>query len=122
MVVGEVVDWLASVAKPALAPDVVQRVLDFHRWCQDQPRGESAFDDILTIEMVAFFENLFDHDALLPLVVKLASREDLVHNEKYLTTWVGADRYQAALRFAGGAKPSTEPRRAKKTRGRRSNR
>lgn len=102
LVVGAIADWLLSVAKPALDPVTVQRVIDFDRWCMDQPSGETAADDIMTIEVVALREKLFEHDELLPLVPKLMMREELLQNREYLTGWVGADRYQAALRLSGG--------------------
>ena len=66
----------------------------------DQPRGATAADDIMTIQIVGFPEELFKHDELLPLVPQLMTHEELLMNGKYLTQWVGADRYQAALRLS----------------------
>ena len=100
LVVGSIVDWLMSVAKPAIDPAIVQRVVDFDRWCMQQPRRETAADDIKTIEVVALREKLFEHDALLPIVSKLYSREELLQAREYLTSWVGTDRFQAALRLS----------------------
>ncbi len=94
LVVGCIADWLLSVE---LDPATVQRVVDFDRWCTDQPSGETAADDIMTIEVVALREKLFKHDKLLPIVPKLMTHEELLRNRDYLTSWVGADRYQAAL-------------------------
>ena len=99
VVVGYIADWLLTVE---LDPAIVQRVVDFDRWCVDQPRGETAADDIMTIEVVALREELFEHDKLLPIVPKLMSRTELLQNREYLTSWVGANRYQAALRLSGG--------------------
>jgi hypothetical protein len=99
VVVGYIADWLLS---GQLDPATVQRVVDFDRWCMDQPRGETAADDIMTIEVVALRERLFEHDELLPIVPNLMTREELLCNRAYLTSWVGADRYEAALRLTGG--------------------
>jgi hypothetical protein len=99
VVVGYIADWWLSVE---LDPTIVRRVVDFDRWCMDQPRGETAADDIMTIEAIALREDLFEHDKLLPIVPKLMSRTDLLQNREYLIRWVGADRYQAALRLCGG--------------------
>ena len=96
LVVGYIADWLLSVE---LDPTTVQRVVDFDRWCMEQPRGETAADDIMTIEVVALREKLFEHDKLLPIVPKLMTHEELLRNRDYLTSWVGAERYQAALRL-----------------------
>lgn len=102
LVVGYIADWLLTMAKPALDPTIVQRVIDFDRWCTSQPPGKTADDDIMTIELVALLEKLFRHDELLPLIPKLMPREELLRNRAYLTAWVGADRYQSALRLSGG--------------------
>jgi hypothetical protein len=102
LVVGYVAEWLRSIAKPKLNRRVAQRVVDFDRWCMEQPRGESAADDVMTIEVVALREKLFEDDALLPLVPMLMSRDELEQSRHYLSTWVGSDRFEAALRMYDG--------------------
>jgi hypothetical protein len=102
LMVNYVVEWLLTVAKPALDPEVVERVLDFDRWCMSQPRGQSADDDIWTVAVVALREKLFFYDELLPLVPRLMPREELLENRDYLIQWVGRERYEAALRLSGG--------------------
>ena len=92
VVVGYIADWLLTVAKPVMDPDVVRRVVEFDRWCLSQPPGKSAEDDLLTIDVVALRERLFLHDELLPLIPHLMSYEDMLRNGNYLVTWVGAER------------------------------
>jgi hypothetical protein len=99
VVVGYIAEWLLSVE---LDSATIQRVVDFDRWCMQQPRGQTAADDILTIEVIGLQEELFRHDKLLPVVTKLISREVLQANKEYFSQWVGADRYQAAWRLACG--------------------
>ena len=99
LVVGYIAKWLLSVD---LDSATIQRVVDFDRWCMQQPRGQTADDDILTIQAVGFQEELFRYDKLLPLVTKLISREELQANREYFSQWVGEDRYQAAWRLACG--------------------
>ena len=99
VVVGYIVDWLRTVAKPLLDPSVIRRVVEFDNWCIAQPPGRSAEDDIMTIEIVALREKLFRYDELLPLIPHLMPRDELLLNEDYLVGWVGEDRYQAALRL-----------------------
>lgn len=99
VVVGYIVEWLLSVE---LDSATTERVTAFDRWCMQQPRGQTAADDILTIETVAFREKLFGYDKLLPLVPKLMSREELQANKEYFSRWVGEDRYEAAWRLACG--------------------
>jgi len=97
LVAGYIVDWLRTVARPVLDPDVIRRVVDFHLWCINHPEGSTAADDVLTIETVGLIENLFEHDELLPIIPHLYRMDEFVANREYLITWVGADRYQAAL-------------------------
>ena len=99
LVVGYIAEWLRTVAKPTFDPHIIQRIDDFDRWCVAQPRGKTAADDILSIEMMALREELLEADELLPLIPRLMSREELVQNKDHLVTWVGADRYDAALRL-----------------------
>ena len=99
LVIGYVVDWLRAAAKPAPEPDVIRRVVEFDRWCMAQLPGETAADDLMTIVVVALREKLFGHDELLPLIPHLMPRDELLRNRDYLVGWVGADRYQAALRL-----------------------
>lgn len=97
LVVSYVADWLSTVARPMIAPQIVSRVADFHAWAQDQPRGESAADDVFTIVTVGFLEHLFRDDALLPLIPRLMTRDDMLRSREYLSQWVGRNRYEKAL-------------------------
>ena len=89
--------------------EIVRRVVDFDRWCMAQPRGDNAGTDIMTIQVVAFYEKLFEHDDLLPLIRHVMTRADLMRNIHYYVTWVGADRYEAALRVAFGDEQPRQP-------------
>ena len=91
------VDWLRTVALPTFDPDVIRRVVEFDRWCKQQPDGATAADDIHTIETVGFLEALFEHDELIPLLSHLIGLEELTEHRDYFITWVGAERYAAAL-------------------------
>ncbi len=96
------VDWLTETQKDKLNQDIMQRVEEFHRWCIDQPQGESAEDDIITIETVSFVEKLFENDLLLPILKRLLTRQQLQNNRAYLMQWVGKDRYEIALHSFDG--------------------
>ncbi|MEM1211333.1 MAG: hypothetical protein AAGI68_03450 [Planctomycetota bacterium] len=47
--------------------DFIIRFLQFVKWCEEQPRGETAEDDLYTAFVVSFLEHLFDHDETFPL-------------------------------------------------------
>lgn len=56
-----------------------------------------AADDVWTIYVVGFYEELFEHDKLRPLIPHLTPKQQVLDNEKYLTTSVGAENYRKAL-------------------------
>jgi hypothetical protein len=89
---------LAESATTNRPHPLAERVLDFHRWCAEQPRGQSAQDDLLTIEMVGFIEELFKYDTQFPLIRRLVTKEALLRNRDYWVKWIGEDRYRLALR------------------------
>ncbi len=91
-------NWLAALAKLQLSQQTIDRVVDFHRWCREQPEGKTAEDDISTIEMVGFLEKLFEHADLTSMVPRLIPKEELLRNHKYFIQWIGKDRYDVALR------------------------
>lgn len=89
--------WLNTRASETLTADLVGRVVSFARWCEEQPRGQDAGDDLFTILAVGFYEKLFELENARALLPTLISRSDLVANEDYLTKWVGEDCYRKAL-------------------------
>ena len=92
-----IVEWLRARQPGAHGPDVVERLQHFKEWCEEQPRTQTAADDIWTIFIVGFWEHLFESDSTRPLVPLLMSRDELAANRDYLTSWVGAENYQMAL-------------------------
>lgn len=98
VMMGHLVDWVVAEAKDGIEPDMVSRLRAFAEWCQTQPEGESAADDIWTVYVVGFYEKMFMDEATRPLIPELANREDLILNREYLITWVGQDAYDAALK------------------------
>ena len=99
VMVGYIADWLLNVAVSDFDLNVIRRVVEFDHWCMAQRRGKTAEDDIMTIEVVSLREKLFEHDALLPLIPHLMTRDELLENREYFEAWVGADRYRAAMRI-----------------------
>jgi hypothetical protein len=93
-----VIEWLRSVPSAALNADLVGRLRSFKEWCEDQPRTQSAEDDVWTIFIVGFWEHLFESDSTRALIPHLMSRDDVVENRAYLESWVGAENYQMAMR------------------------
>ena len=106
------VDWLQSLRPAELTPDIVERVVDFAKWCENQPRRRAAGEDIFSIYIVAFFETLFTEKITRALIPKVSSREELLNGAKYLKAWVGEENYQLAL-----AEFPVKLNRARRTRG-----
>jgi hypothetical protein len=91
------VEWLRGMRREGISTDIVERVRSFKEWCEEQPRKESAENDVWTIFIVGFWERLFESDSTRLLIPHLMSREEVIANRTYLESWVGADNYQIAL-------------------------
>jgi hypothetical protein len=92
-----VAEWLRAAPRETITRDVVHRLRDFMKWCDEQRRTDSAADDLFTISIVGFWEPLFDSDSTRFLIPQLMSRQDVESNEAYLKAWVGEENYRKAL-------------------------
>lgn len=96
LVMGALGRYLATLQRTDLDNALVSRVVSFAKWCEDQPRGTSASDDMYTILAVAFYEHLFEHDTTRALIPHLIDRDELDANEWYLKSWVGENNFNLA--------------------------
>jgi len=93
VLISRIVEWLHTYEK-ALHPETIRRIRDFKKWCEDQPRGATAANDVYTIFVVGFYENLFAHEQTQKIVPYLVSKEDLEQSADYLISWVGKENYE----------------------------
>ena len=98
MLMGHLAEWLGSLPLAELTPHITKRLVSFCTWCEQQPRGEQAGDDLLTILMVGLYEKIFQFDSTRTLLPKLMSRKDLAGNAEYYRKWVGEANYKSALK------------------------
>jgi hypothetical protein len=99
LLMGYVAEWLDSFGESGYSTEVIQRVVDFQEWCCTQPEGKSAEDDIHTIFIVGFYENLFGNHNTRGLIPHLMSKEEILKNKDYLIHWAGKDEYEAVLKL-----------------------
>jgi hypothetical protein len=92
-----VFEWVQSLPKEAITANIVERLRSFRGWCEDQPRTDSPEDDIYTIFIIGFWEQMFTSDATRVLIPQLMSREEVVAAGDYLQSWIGPENYQLAL-------------------------
>jgi hypothetical protein len=92
-------EWVAEQARAGMDAKTVQRVVDFAEWCESQPEGKDASDDIFTIYVVGFYEDMFENEETRKLIPKLTTRQNLLENREYLVPWVGQDAYEKALQL-----------------------
>ena len=93
-----VVWWLKSLNQETLTHDIVNRVVDFTKWCETQPRGKNSSDDIYTVLTVSFYEKLFDSEVTRKILPKLIQRAELIASEDYFKAWIGNENYEKALK------------------------
>jgi hypothetical protein len=103
VIMGYLADWLKESPKEAITPQLVDRLVSFARWCEEQPRGKDAADDLLTILTVSFYEALFDLETTRALVPRFISREQFLAGADYLRASVGAENYESAGKYYGSA-------------------
>ena len=106
-VMGELVHWLASQGAPGSSLNLLRRVVDFHDWCMDQPRGASSTDDIYTILVVGFYEELIKNQDTRAWITHLLPREELVDNREYLIKWIGREAFDLAVACYDSGSPSS---------------
>jgi hypothetical protein len=94
---GYLVEWLEETGQKGFDSAIVQRLVDFAKWCESQPRGETASDDIWTMYVVALLENLLLHEHTKSLIPHLTSKTDLEADKQYLVTWVGRENCDEVL-------------------------
>jgi hypothetical protein len=98
LVMGHLASWLKTLPKEALTPELIARLVSFTKWCEEQPRGKDACDDLFTMLSVSFYEELFDTDTMRELLPRFISRAQFVATADYFRAWVGTDNYDKALR------------------------
>ena len=98
VMMGHVAYWLRSLPEVAITEDVIARIQAFAAWCEEQPSGETAADDIHTILVVGFYEKLFDVERMRTLAPKVISKETFARNAEYLRTWIGEENYEKAAK------------------------
>ncbi|MFA5192586.1 MAG: hypothetical protein WC740_17905 [Verrucomicrobiia bacterium] len=101
VLMGQLASWVAKKKPQELTPELISRIVEFAKWCEEQPRDETAEDDLFTILVVGFYESLFKSDTTRLLLPKLILREDIVYNAEYIKTWVGEENYNKALALYG---------------------
>jgi hypothetical protein len=99
VVMGRLADWLKKLPEGAISPEIVSRLVSFAEWCEEQPEGKDAGDDLPTILTVGFYEKLFDSETTRALVPRFIAREQFVAGADYLRSWVGAENYEKAGKY-----------------------
>ncbi len=94
---GELVDWVIEESKKGVTKQLINRIKDFTNWCDNQPRGASASDDILTIHQVAFFEDLCQDKNTHVLIRELADKDLFIAGKAYYIDRIGQDNYEQIL-------------------------
>jgi len=99
MLMVHLAEWLKGLSTDELNQQLVDKIVSFVNWCEEQPRGKDASEDMLTILVVGFFESLFDSDVTRPLIPKLISRDDFIANADYLRLWIGNENYEITSKY-----------------------
>jgi hypothetical protein len=99
MLMHHLAEWLVERSRQEFTPDLINRVVAFARWCEEQPRTEKARTDLSTIVVVGLYEKLFGYDNTRFLLPKLITKEQMREGADYMRAHVGEENYDKALRY-----------------------
>jgi len=77
--------------------DLQGKIEEFRDWVEQQPRGETAADDLLSSYFVTFVEAILKHNELFRIAPWVVSKETLVADPDYFYYWIGPTEYHRAL-------------------------
>jgi len=97
VMMGHIADWLAEGRPHHSDPSIAQRLSSFCEWCESQPQGKTASDDVLTVLCVAFYEKLIETPTIRTLVPQLMPKSIFMQNKDYFTSHCGAESVAATL-------------------------
>ncbi len=98
VMMGYIAEWLSEQYPHHKDPSIAQRLSLFCQWCESQPQGKTAADDILTILCVALYEKLIESSTTRILVHHLIPRHLFTKNVGYFTSHCGSDAVAATLK------------------------
>jgi hypothetical protein len=98
VMMGHVADWLKSDLPHRSDPKIIGRLVDFCSWCENQPSGDTAADDIHTILVVGLYEKLIESESTQALIPRLMPRNEYNKNKQYVVTHCGQDAFDHTLR------------------------
>lgn len=93
----KMIDWVSAFPSSDKNPELISRISKFKEWCENQQSGDSAENDIYTMFIVNFYEELFKENSTRILIPFLTDRDELIHNQEYLKDWVGEDNFNKTL-------------------------
>jgi hypothetical protein len=99
MLMRHLAEWLGDRSPREFTQDLIDRVVAFARWCEEQPCTEDAGTDLSTIVVVGLYEKLFGYDNTRFLLRKLITKEQMREGADYMRAHVGEDNYNKALRY-----------------------
>lgn len=105
---GHLFDWVLEEMREGRFEDISPRIVYFTDWCELQPAGPGAGDDIATVYATGFYEKLFVHEETRPLVTRITTRENLRQppTREYLIGAVGEEAYEQTLEVFDHIPPS----------------
>ena len=63
---------------PPWNESLIKRVYEYAYWCESQPRGQTAEDDLLTVVAVCFYEHLPEHPAARADMPRWFTRDEIM--------------------------------------------
>jgi hypothetical protein len=93
----ELCDAFDAAYEPPRDESMIKRVYDYADWCCQQPRGQTAEDDLLTCVAVSFYEHIPESPAALADMPRWFTLDDVRTMKETFSYMVGEDGFQKIL-------------------------
>ena len=83
--------------QPPRNEELIKRIYSYAEWCEKQPRGTTAEDDLPTCVYVCFYEHIPDNQYSLADMPRWFTRSEVLLMEKTFSYHVGEEGFRKIL-------------------------
>jgi len=87
--------------------DFIKRVYEYAHWCMRQPEGRSADDDLGSMTIVGFFEDVPTSEEAMKDMPRWFTLDQVIHMEETFSYMVGKEGFQKILKIYKEAQQAT---------------
>lgn len=93
----ELLEVFEEAYQPPRNEEMIKRIYAYAEWCETQPRGIKAEDDLATCVCVCFYEHIPDNQYSLEDMPRWFSRSEVLLMEEVFSYHVGKEGFKKIL-------------------------